>query len=238
MSDSEDKYVGSTINLVHLLITLTIFWICSLAFLLIFRLKIEDLASLGDSFATFGTLFSALALGGVIFAIILQQKEMKKTQEIFLNQQKEMKKSADTQEVQTKLNALLSLIKFCEEGLKKSQKHFNEALEEEEDTDKDNISFWKDAEQSYSFSKLYYNRKVHLLLNDLDYMSYPDLNALKELSEMHDVNIVSLIGWTEDNNLEDYIYSNSNLAPSDLTNNEEETPTPSPDTEDKPAEGK
>lgn len=46
----------------------------------------ESIGTYGDSFGTINALFSGLALGGIIYTIILQQKELKETREIFLVQ--------------------------------------------------------------------------------------------------------------------------------------------------------
>ena len=65
--------------------------------------KLDTYAKIGDSFGTINTLFSGIALIGIIYTIILQSKELRLQREELAMTRAELKKSAEAQEEQSKL---------------------------------------------------------------------------------------------------------------------------------------
>lgn len=86
------------------LLVCVIIWLSfgALPFFIVFRLSSEPLqletaGQLGDSFGMANSLFSALALGGVVIAIILQQQSLAAQRKDIELTQKEMKESSTAQ---------------------------------------------------------------------------------------------------------------------------------------------
>lgn len=86
---NEDKLIGFFI----LLLLIAIAWLISIYVLNHYFPKLDERAIFGDSFGTINSLFSGLALGGIIYTIFQQKKELKlqreeisKTREEFVTQ--------------------------------------------------------------------------------------------------------------------------------------------------------
>jgi hypothetical protein len=87
--NNEDKLIGFFI----LLLLIAIAWLISIYVLNHYFPKLDERAIFGDSFGTINSLFSGLALGGIIYTIFQQKKELKlqreeisKTREEFVTQ--------------------------------------------------------------------------------------------------------------------------------------------------------
>ena len=78
MSESENEPLK---NLIYLIILIVLIWIVYWAAMAYFVENSEDRGLFGDMFGSLNTLFSGGALAGIIYAIWLQRKEIKKMHE-------------------------------------------------------------------------------------------------------------------------------------------------------------
>ncbi|MEO5905234.1 MAG: hypothetical protein ABIQ11_00810 [Saprospiraceae bacterium] len=96
MKNNESK--DEIISLKRLFIYITIGWISSpIVTILIFQ-NLDKMASFGDSFGTINSLFSGLALAGIIYTIFLQKTELSLQREELKLTRTELKRAADAHE--------------------------------------------------------------------------------------------------------------------------------------------
>ena len=91
--EKRKKNEDSISGLIILLIVITIVWLLAMCYLKITIRKWDSSATFGDTFEVINSLFSGLALGGIIFTILqqkkelmLQREEISKTREEFITQ--------------------------------------------------------------------------------------------------------------------------------------------------------
>jgi hypothetical protein len=103
---------GNKLFLALALLVAILFWIFTPTvtywMLILFRPNnppLGDYSQWGDMYGSVSSLFSALALGGAIYALILQTRELEDTR-------KELKSSAESQKILTEMQALIALIRF------------------------------------------------------------------------------------------------------------------------------
>lgn len=84
---------------------------------------------LGDSFGFINALFSGLASGGVLVALILQTKELTLQRSELKANREEMARNANAQEKTARLNALNTLLIEYKSQLETTSKNINEILD-------------------------------------------------------------------------------------------------------------
>ncbi|GJM17207.1 MAG: hypothetical protein DHS20C13_25340 [Thermodesulfobacteriota bacterium] len=84
--------------LLWLIITIIILWFTSYVLLTCFIVSWSDRGTFGDSFGAINSLFSGLALAGIIYTIFLQRKELKLQRLELLETRKELSRTAEAQE--------------------------------------------------------------------------------------------------------------------------------------------
>jgi hypothetical protein len=119
----EDKLWGLYI----LIIIVAALWFSSIFIFQHYYPNIEDRSSFGGSFNAISSLFSGLAFAGVIYAILLQRKELQLQRKELRETRKVLAKTATAQEasarqferqsnnmkMSAKLNALNTLVNYC-----------------------------------------------------------------------------------------------------------------------------
>jgi hypothetical protein len=120
------------------LILLVIVWLFTPAMMWwVFRVfplesRLENYAYFGDMYGAVSTLFSAFALGGAIYAVILQSRELQETRS-------ELARSAKAQQNIAEMQALIAMIEFkeinakqmmeLEEDIRRRPKDFGDKFE-------------------------------------------------------------------------------------------------------------
>jgi hypothetical protein len=124
---NENEKIKNDDNLIPLItafIIITLIW--GISYVLVrYYINVEnDRGTFGDSFGAINSLFSGLALAGIIYTILLQRKELSLQRQELIETRSELKRSADAQEksekaltdqiksmkTTAKLNALSSLV--------------------------------------------------------------------------------------------------------------------------------
>ena len=119
-NEHNEKYKPLIISFIIIILV----WVSSFLILKYFVSESNDRGTFGDSFGAINSLFSGLALAGIIYTIFLQRKELGLQRLELMETRKELKRSADAQEnsekalteqivsmkLTAKLNALNSLV--------------------------------------------------------------------------------------------------------------------------------
>ena len=112
-------------NFLYVALSVFVVWlIFGVGFALVFpkagdKLPFENVATFGDSVGFVNSLFSGLAFGGVIIAIILQSFELQE-------QRKELRKTVKAQQDNVRLNALTTLLGYYDKEITSERSELHE----------------------------------------------------------------------------------------------------------------
>ena len=95
-------------------ITIIILILWGLSWVLI-NCFVEERGTFGDMFGSVNSLFSGLALAGIIYSILLQRKELQLQRLELMATRKELARSAEAEEKSAQLNALSTLVNHFHE---------------------------------------------------------------------------------------------------------------------------
>lgn len=140
--------------LTKMIMLVLVIWVLS-AFLIVFGLdNWSDRGTFGDLFGAVNALFSGLAFAGLIYAIVLQKRDLKMQREEIIQNRTELKKSAKAQQnsekaleeqvnqmkITSKLNALNTIVNYyniqisnpknAEEAILRAKEKRREAIRE------------------------------------------------------------------------------------------------------------
>lgn len=132
MKEEEESESLRTFYIVAIIIILI--WISSILILKVFFSNSSERGSFGDSFGSINSLFSGVALAGIIYTMYLQRMELKLQRKELTENRKELARTAEAQEksekalnrqaenlkISAKLNALTAMVEHFDQRINRS----------------------------------------------------------------------------------------------------------------------